>query len=320
MAGCTALASAQPPVDMAAAYPFTTALASQPTTLLNLASAPARAEAGKADQGAASRVPVADRWYDDVQVRTRIFLTGSVLAVGTYGALKWWDDGFTGFRRQSEGWFGARTEKGGADKLGHAFGTYTGARAGAEALELLGNSREDAVRLASAASLAVYMGIEVLDGFSRQYRFSAEDMAANVLGAGLAYVLLNNPRADALIDFRLLYRQSPEARVEGNWAPFADYNGQKYLLAFKAAAVPALDANPALRYLELAVGYGVRGYDPPAALRSRHVYAGVALNLSRVLDDTVFHGRRESLARRGTALFLELFQLPGTSILANRKL
>lgn len=269
------------------------------------------------------RVTVANaqRWHEDVGVRTRLFLGASVVGVATYGAIKWWDSGFSGdFRRQSEGWFGPATEKGGADKLGHAFGAYTGVRAGAQALELLGNSRDDALTLALATSLAVFTGIEVLDGLSKSYKFSKEDAVANIAGAGFGWLLQKYPRLDGLIDFRLYYRQSREAKAEGQWEPFADYNGQKYLLALKASGMPRLDANPVLRYVELVFGYGVRGYDPPGVTHSRHVYGGVALNVSRVLDDTAFRERRDTLARKGTGLFLELFQLPGTVALANHRL
>lgn len=270
---------------------------------------------------ASAEEPAPAPWYDDVGVRTKIFLTASVLGVATYGALKWWNTGLsTDFRTQSEGWFGRNTPKGGADKLGHAFGTYTGVRAGAHVLELLGNSHDDALRIATIASLAAYTGVEILDGFTKPYRFSKEDVIANVVGAGLGWVMQTNPKLDALVDFRLYYRQSPEAKAEGKWEPFDDYNGQKYLLAFKGSGVPAFATNPVLRYTEVVVGYGVRGYDPPNTARSRHLYAGVALNVAQLLDDTVFRHRADSVLRKETGLFLELFQLPGTVLLANRRL
>lgn len=287
--------------------------------------APSRARAAANSVGSAVNPSVArpgsgGRWYHDVEVRTAAFLTAAVAGVATYGAVKWWERGFTGFRTQTEGWFAADTDKGGADKLGHAFGAYTGVRAGAHALELLGNSPADALKLATVTSLAVFAGIEILDGFSKDYKFSKEDAIANVAGGAAGYVLQKYPGLDALIDVRLYYRQSPEARAEGKWEPFADYNGQKYLLVFKGAGVPALQAQPVLRYLELAVGYGVRGYDPRGSVQSRHLYAGVALNVSQVLGDTVFRNTPESGLRKGSALFLELFQLPGTIALADHRL
>lgn len=311
------VAPADPPaVGSSSGPPVSLTLSSEP---LYFAAASPRAEAGMAAPTPAASA--ASRPADDnVQLRTRLFLAGSVLGVATYGAVKWWENGFTGFRSQSEGWFGADTQKGGADKLGHAFGTYAGVRAGAQVLEMLGNSREDARRLAAVTSLAVFAGIEVLDGFSKNYRFSKEDFLANVAGAGFGWLMHGSPRLDALLDLRLYYHRSPEAKAEGTWEPFADYNGQRYLLAFKASGMPALDAVQALRYVELVVGYGVRGYDPRGTVQSRNVYAGVAINVARVLDDTVFHARRESLVRKGTGTFLELFQLPGTAVMSRGKL
>ena len=261
------------------------------------------------------------RWYDDVGTRTKLFLSATVAGVAIYGATKWWEKGLSSdFSAHSEGWFGADTPKGGADKLGHAFGTYTGVRAGAHVLELLGNNPDNALRLAMVTSLAVYTGVEILDGFTKTYKFSKEDVIANVAGAALGWLMQKNPKLDALVDFRLYYRPSPEAKAQGNWEPFDDYNGQKYLLAFKGSGVRALQTNPVLRYVELVVGYGVRGYDPPGAAKSRHLYAGFGLNVSQMLDDTVFRGKRDTAVRNGTGLFLELFQLPGTVVLANHAL
>ena len=257
---------------------------------------------------------------DDVRTRTALFLGASVLGVAAYGATEWWDTGFRDFRSHGEDWFSAGTEKGGADKLGHAFGTYAGVRAGAQALQWLGNSREDALVLATTTTLLVYTGIEVLDGFSKQYKFSHEDLIANFAGAGFGWLTHRYPALDALVDFRLYYRRSPQAKGEGTWEPFNDYNGQRYLIALKASGVPALEAHPVLRYAELVFGYGVRGYDPPSSAKSRRLYAGVALNVTRLLDDTVFVRNRESPVRQGMGLFLELFQVPGTAVFVDRKL
>ena len=282
------------------------------------AAAPVRADTATTANRAHSSAGA--RWYDDVNTRTAVFLTGAVAGVAAYGAIKWWDRGFSRFDAQPEGWFGRNTDYGGADKLGHAFGTYAGVRTVTHALELLGNSREDAVRMATLASLAVYTGVEVLDGFSKQYKFSKEDAIANLAGGAAGYVLEKYPRLDALIDFRLYYRRSPQAKARGEWEPFGDYNGQKYLLVFKASGVPALDARPVMRYFELALGYGVRGFDSSAAQRSRNLHAGVSLNVARVLDDTVFRNSRQGLLRKHTGLFFELAQPPGTLALARRGL
>ena len=206
----------------------------------------------------------------DLRLRNAAVIGGGILLVGAYGAAKWWDEGFTGdFRTQKEGWFGQNTSSGGADKVGHAFSAYVGTRVVTQALEALGNEPAAARWLAAASTLAVMLGIEIADGYSKQYRFSGEDAVMNVLGVGLGYLMERNRALDDLLDFRLLYRKSDNSSFD----PAGDYSGQTYLMAVKASGVPALRGNSVLRYLELAVGYGTRGYQgPPGVERERNVY------------------------------------------------
>jgi hypothetical protein len=164
--------------------------------------------------------------------------------------------------------------------------------------------------------------VEVLDGYSRQYKFSKEDAIMNVAGAAVGYLLERNSTLDRLMDIRLLYKPSAEAKQASKFDPGGDYSGQTYLLAAKASGVPALRDNPLLRYFELTAGYGSRGYDSaPGVERSRHVYFGLSLNLSEVLGQTVFRRARErSRVQRATDLFFEFIQVPGTAALADHRL
>jgi len=255
---------------------------------------------------------------EQLRLKNAAVIGGGILLVGAYGAAKWWQDGFTGdFRTQNEGWFGQNTSSGGADKLGHAFSAYVGTRLVAQAFEALGNEPEPARRLAAWSTLGVMIGIEVLDGYSKQYRFSGEDALMNVVGVGLGYLMERNRELDNLLDFRLLYRKSDSSSFD----PAGDYSGQTYLLVAKASGIPALRSNNVLRYFELAVGYGTRGYQgPPGVERERNVYFGVSLNLSEVLAQTVFRGAKErGGAQRATDLFLEFVQVPGTAALASHR-
>lgn len=256
---------------------------------------------------------------EQLRLRNALVIGGGVLLVGAYGRAKWWHDGFTGdFRTVKEGWFGQNTSSGGADKLGHAFSAYVGTRVITQAFEALGNAPEPARRLAAWSTLAVMLGIEILDGYSRQYRFSREDAVMDVVGVGLGYLLERNRELDNLVDFRLLYRKSESSSFD----PAGDYSGQTYLLVAKASGVPALRDNSVLRYFELAAGYGTRGYQgPPSAERARNVYFGVSLNLSEVLAQTAFRGAKErGGVQRATDLFLEVVQVPGTAALASHRM
>lgn len=256
----------------------------------------------------------------ELRWRNTLILGGGSLAVWLYGKQNWWNEGFTGnFRSTSEGWFGHGTYAGGTDKLGHAWGTYLGTRALARALELAGNDEAASLRIATWSALGAYTAIEVLDGFSRKYRFSHEDAAANALGAGLAVFLERNPDWDRLLDFRLHYKPSPGSGFD----PFGDYSGQTYLLVLKASGVPALRNHRFLRYLELAVGYGARGFEEKHSLRDerfRSAYIGISINLAQLLDDTAFREQaRPSWTQRATRGFLEVIQPPGTGLYAGHR-
>lgn len=255
---------------------------------------------------------------DELRLRNTGLIAAGALLVGAYGMNQWWNEGFTGeFRTENEGWFGQGTKYGGADKLGHAFFAYGGMRLFSEAFEAAGNDPRHARTLGFWTSLAITTAVEVLDGYSRQFRFSGQDAVMNLVGAGLGFLMERNPDLDRLVDIRFQYKRSSGS----DWDPGGDYSGQTYLLVGKAAGVPALSQHSVLRYFELAVGYGTRGYETPGAERQRNLYYGISLNLSEVLGQTVFRGAKEhSGAQRATGLFLEFVQVPGTAALARHPL
>ena len=250
---------------------------------------------------------------------------GIAATVGIYGMNNWWEDGFSGsFRTVDEGWFGQNTYAGGADKAGHIYFTYVGARLLARAFEAIGNDPGHALRLGAWTSLGVMTAVEVVDGFSKKFRFSMEDAVANAVGAAFAVLVEKNPRIDALLDFRLLYQQSADARQVGETDPLSDYSGQTYLLALKADGVPRLREVPVVRYLELLVGYNTQGYEPNDGTMNdphRRICFGVGINLSRLLSDTVFRGDlKGGKIQRGADTVLEYLEIPWTAALNYHRL
>jgi hypothetical protein len=228
--------------------------------------------------------------------RNTAIIAGTAAAVAIYGTQKWWKQGFTGdFHSRSEGWFGRDTQFGGIDKLGHVYATYVGTRVLAPILESVGNTPRDSRRIAALTMWGTMCAVEVLDGFSRDYYFSPEDFAANTLGALMGWFFASNPEWDDVVDYRLAYRQTPLS----DWDPAGDYSGQRYWLMVKADGIPGVRDVPLLRYLEIGVGYGAPGYDVPDewifhdfALKRREVFVGVSLNMSRVIADLFYDGRR----------------------------
>jgi hypothetical protein len=242
----------------------------------------------------------------DQQQRNLALIGAASTGFLVYGRAKWWDQGFAGgFKSSGEGWFGRGTENGGTDKLGHMFSNYATTRLMTSAFESAGNGREDSIRLAGWTTLGIFTGIEVIDGYSRNFRFSPEDALMNVAGVGLGVLAETYPALDRRFDFRFSYKKSSGSRFD----PFGDYSGQRYLLVAKADGFDALKDKPWLRYLELGVGYQARF--TPVGERRRDVYVGISLNLSRLLADGFYAGQGDStrLQRAADTVF-EYLQFP----------
>jgi hypothetical protein len=266
---------------------------------------------GAMDAAAAASPAVATAEADarppNLPLRNTLIIGTTASLYAAYGMAKWWESGFGGgFKTVNEGWFGRDTQYGGIDKLGHLYTSYASTRLLTPLFEAVGNSRESAVALAAWTSLGIYLGIEIADGFSRSYAFSPQDAAMNVAGTLLGYVMETRPELDGMFDFRLDYRPSANSGFE----PFGDYSGQRYLLVVKADAFAPLRQHSVTRYLELAVGYGARGFEPGGE-RRRDVYVGISLNLSRLLADAAYDGRMHSTPfQRGTDRLFDLIQFP----------
>ena len=241
---------------------------------------------------------------------------GIAATVGIYGATNWWEDGFSGsFHIENEGWFGQNTNEGGADKAGHAYGTYVMTRLLTRTFEAVGNDPGRALRLGTWTSLGVMTGVEVIDGFSKKYSFSLEDVVMNTAGVAFAVLSEVYPSVDALLDFRLLYQRPDNVQQTGATQPLSDYSGQTFLLVMKVDGIPRLREVPVVRYVEFEVGYNARGYEPNDSTDpQRRICYGVGINLSRLLSDTVFRGDlKGGKIQRGTDTVLEYLEVPWTA-------
>lgn len=259
--------------------------------------------------------------YEVKRRRTHLLVSGLALSVAAYGSLVWWEDSTTDFRVRHEGWFEADSPNGGADKLGHSYSSYVSTRLLTKGFQWAGHDYQQAAWLAGLTASAVWLGVEVMDGFTEKYGFSTEDLIMNLAGTGLGTLLDAYPKWDKLWDIRLRYWPSDDARRLDDYDPVADYSGQTYLLLTKASGIPSLNTHPWLRYLELAIGYGSRGYQPTdgtgTQLTERNFYWGLSLNLSQLLNDKVFkkHQTQYRTVQKVTDYVLEYLQLPGTALL-----
>jgi hypothetical protein len=239
----------------------------------------------------------------------------------------WWtrENESTHFAFHDEGAFGLGTYAGGADKLGHFYSNYLATRMYTDILEWGGSSRTVSMLSATILTTVFFTGVELKDGYQRNYGFSAGDIASNLTGQGAALAMMLVPSLDEAVSFKLMYFPSRDFRravsAGGRLNMPEDYSGQTYLLSFHLAALPLVkreDSVRALRYLDVSFGYATRGYEPipKSSEPVRQVTSiGVSLNLQSVFDDLL--GEPDEPRSTGAAIvhFInEVYQPPYTRI------
>lgn len=223
---------------------------------------------------------------------------GSMLFITTWG-VAFWDYGKIDNLTCDEKWFQKDTEKGGMDKLGHFYDSYVITRGLAYLYESWGYERDKAVLYGTLSSAGIMGFMELGDSISK-YGFSYGDFIMNLLGSYAGYLLETQPDIARKIDLRMEYvPRSGEADF------LTAYENMKFLVAVKLDGFDAIHDNPYLKYLELHLGYYVDGYKEPGDERSRHLYTGVGINLSRIFND---------LSYPKTATVFNYLQLPYTYI------
>ena len=204
-------------------------------------------------------------------------------AMTAWGIARWdWFQHSPKFKR--EGWFGADTHAGGADKTGHFYMSYVLSDL------LLWDFRRQGVhnpeKSAALTALATMTLLEIGDATSSKYGFSVEDLIADAGGVLASWVLATNPQLDELIDIRMEYW--PSAGFDLTQDAASDYSGMRHLIALQGNAIPALKNTP-LRWLELQTGYytrGFRSFDKPMENGpERHVYVGIGLSLPTLVQN-----------------------------------
>ena len=203
-----------------------------------------------------------------IDLRKQRWVAAGMAAGITTGVVilsKYW---YQQYPSESFHFFNDNTEWLQMDKAGHVFTAYTAANWSRSLWKSTGMKPRQAALAGAVSSLAFLSTIEVLDGFSSEWGFSAGDMLANVLGAGLllgqewgwkqqrisikfSYQPVNyappglQGRADALFGSRSMEKM------------LKDYNGQTYWACFNLASFFPKSRLP--KWLNLSLGYGTGG-------------------------------------------------------------
>lgn len=226
---------------------------------------------------------------------------GSWAAIIGYGIAEW-DYNKSNFHFKNEGWFEGDTSYAGMDKFSHAWSCYVMSHLFSYLYRKWEYTDKEANLYGTLSSFGVNAVMEVADGFSPSQGFSHEDFVMNLLGCGFGYIRGEYPGLARKIDFRLEYTpkfDSEDLKIG------TSYERQKYLIVAKADGFDFIE-NPYLRYLELHLGYSAHGYDNYEKKgpddRHRHLYAGLGINVSKILQKYV------------NTTVLDYVQLPYTSI------
>lgn len=228
---------------------------------------------------------------------------GALLAIAGWG-VAFWDYGDSSPFMKDEGWFSEHTDKGGSDKLGHFYANYLVGRSLSSLYESWGYEHDRAALYGALSSFGIMGFMEIGDSIS-EYGFSHSDLIMNLAGSCAGYLLDMYPEVARKIDFRIEYIPDfQEADI------ITDYERMRFLVALKLDGFDAV-TNEYLKYLELHLGYYVDGYQEAGDERSRNLYAGVGINLSRIF-------RKLSCPR--TAKVFNYYQVPYTYIKLNKDL
>jgi len=229
--------------------------------------------------------PIAKKDYT-----TEYWLFGSVPVIVTVWGIGTWGWGTASWRFKEDGWgLEQKSYTGGADKAGHTWAIYATSRAGSYLFEQSGDSRCRAAFKGFLLGQFAGLGVELGDGFGDSYGFSWGDMVWNLGGGLFALILDIYPPLDELIGFQVEYWPSEDHlnQSEERWIEVtSDVTGQKFLLALKLSGIPYI-RDTIFQYFQIDFGFYTRGYwfsDSTYDYRTRHLYIGFALNLSRISE------------------------------------
>ena len=265
----------------------------------------------------------------DHRARSLVIVGGLYAGFMTWAHFAWYrGKADHGFIVNDDGYFGANTYAGGADKLGHAWANLVLGRASSRVLRREGWGDTSAAILGGSLAWTLFLFVELKDGYV--YAFSPGDMWFNTAGAVLGALQEMYPRLDELVDFRVAYAPSDEylglwrgeyhGSKKGNSLNIAeDYSGQTYYLALHLGAVPGVDRAPrpvatALSYLDVGVAFESRKYKPdapPGSVATQEVFLGVTLDLQKLSDRALREHRTSRKIAHGV---LEVMSPPYTIV------
>jgi hypothetical protein len=193
------------------------------------------------------------------------------------------------------------------DKAGHVVTAYVVGRYGMRLLEWSGVSKTKAIWFGGLTGFVYQGAIEMLDGYSSEWGFSAGDISANAIGCGFLIgqeFLWKEQRITLKYSFQKSnYAAYRPALLGATWQEqiLKDYNGQTYWASVNIASFLRTDTKFP-KFLNLAIGYGANGmtgghYNPPMTNaagnaitldRYRQYYLSFDIDLTKIQTNSYF--------------------------------
>jgi len=191
------------------------------------------------------------------------------------------------------------------DKIGHSWSAFQLSRLSSNLWEAAGTPKSKAAWIGSLSSMGYMSIIEILDGYSDKWGFSAYDILSNTVGAS-AFLLQELKWKEERLVFKLSYfpvqygTLSPRADdlfgKSGIEKLLKDYNGQTYWASLNIRSF--FPESQAPQWLNLAIGYGAKtmlgGYENswtdnngqpivrPDIVRYKRFYLSLDIDLNRI--------------------------------------
>ncbi|GBE03216.1 hypothetical protein BMS3Abin09_00128 [bacterium BMS3Abin09] len=242
-----------------------------------------------------------------------LYLNAGIVGGIMLWGVAFWNYGQSNPHGRSEHGFAKNSPNGGADKLGHLYTSYLLSHALSNIYSSWGYEPDKAAKLGALSSFTIQGLMEIGDAYSSTYGFAYDDLIANAVGSYIGYLHVKHPDFARKIDVRVEYFPSKRLFKEGSLDFTTDYDGMKFLIAAKLDGFSSIQ-NKYLKYLEIHLGYFSRGYGDATGTydnESRNIYAGIGLNISKILND---------LSHKKTAKVFNYYQLPYTYLPLDRNL
>ena len=233
------------------------------------------------------------------------WLVTSLVSAGAVGGAAinaFSDKGHQSYHFADEGWFGADTKYGGADKASHFVDYYIVSKELAKLFVVLGHTPERARWLGVGVSTLTGLVNEIGDG-TTMWGFSAEDLVMD-FGGALSAALIDWARVEDLVGFR---------RGTSSFDNCCNYSNHIYTADFHLAGAArrlGLNIGP-LKYLLLSLTYGTRGY-PGDSGTQRRVGLEVGVDFKQILDD--LNIRRNTWWGYGLHVAFDNIRVPFTAV------